>query len=72
MAYTMTLCNIVTVSVPIILIKLRDVADYGLFKHVDAQEATESVKAGERILQAVHDYNPGLFPMPAADGKDGL
>lgn len=47
------------------LIRLRDVADYGLFKHVDEEEAAAAVAAAERIILAVHNENPGLFVLRA-------
>jgi len=43
--------------------KLRNVGDYGDFRHVSSQEAADAVAAAIRILRAVHDVYPDLFPL---------
>ena len=45
------------------LYKLREVADYGVLKHAEHDEAAGAVAAAERILRAVHESNPSLFPL---------
>lgn len=43
--------------------KLRNIGDYGDFRHVSSEEAADAVAAAIRILQAVHDAHPNTFPL---------
>lgn len=45
-----------------LLLQLRDTGDYGGGIHVSSEEATEAVEASQRILLAVQDISPELFP----------
>jgi uncharacterized protein (UPF0332 family) len=45
------------------LMDLRELADYGALKHVGVEEAEDAARASERILRAVHDAQPEIFPL---------
>ena len=46
------------------LLELRDRGDYGGAEHVSQEDAEEALKAAKRILEAVHQAHPDLFPFP--------
>ncbi|MEW6203608.1 MAG: HEPN domain-containing protein [bacterium] len=43
--------------------RLRIIGDYGWFRVVPEDEAKEAVAAAWRILRAVHDAHPDMFPL---------
>jgi len=45
------------------LIRLRSTGDYGGHMHVTHEEALDAIHVTERILAAVHQENPQLFPL---------
>ena len=50
--------------------KLRNIGDYGDFRHVSSREAADAVAAAIRILRAVHESQPGIFPLDALAKDD--
>lgn len=46
------------------LMELRMVGDYGGFNHISEKNALNAIEAAQRILQAVHQAHPDLFPLP--------
>jgi uncharacterized protein (UPF0332 family) len=44
------------------LVRLRRTGDYGGRIHVSSNDAEEAVNKARRILQAVHDAHPDVFP----------
>ena len=44
------------------LIELRETADYGAIRHASEEEAAEAIDRAERILHAVHEVRPDVFP----------
>lgn len=50
-----------------LLIGLREVADYGVLKHAEREEAADAIRCAERIIHAVHKTNPVLFKLSDAD-----
>ncbi|MFA6451581.1 MAG: HEPN domain-containing protein [bacterium] len=55
------------------LMELREVADYGVLQHATKEEAQEAIDRSERILIAVHEAQPDIFPLDAQaeHGKSG-
>ena len=45
------------------LLELRETADYGVLEHASVEKAGFAVQKAGRILKAVHDINPALFPL---------
>jgi uncharacterized protein (UPF0332 family) len=52
------------------LMTLREIADYGVIQHVSEKEAEGSLARAERILEAVHNMNPVLFPLSRKEGAE--
>ena len=44
--------------------RLREIADYGVLKHAEPDDAEGALECAERILNAVHDARPDLFVLP--------
>jgi uncharacterized protein (UPF0332 family) len=47
------------------LIGLREIADYGALKHAELDETEDAIRASERIIRAVHEAHPDIFPLYA-------
>lgn len=45
------------------LMELRGKADYGGVEHASPEEAEAALSAARRILRAVHDAHPDIFPL---------
>jgi len=45
------------------LLGLREVADYGVLQHTSPEEAREAIEQADRVLHAVHEARPDLFPI---------
>jgi uncharacterized protein (UPF0332 family) len=43
------------------LLRARTQGDYGVVEHVSEEEAEDAINAAGRILEAVHQANPGIF-----------
>ena len=54
------------------LIDLREVADYGVLKHAGMEEAVAAINAAERILRAVHEARPDIFPLDVSPADESL
>ena len=45
------------------LLELREVADYGVVQHATPEKALTALERAERILRAVHEARPDIFPL---------
>jgi uncharacterized protein (UPF0332 family) len=43
------------------LMDLREVADYGVLKHAETEDANDAISSSARILRAVHEEKPEVF-----------
>jgi len=49
--------------------KLRNIGDYGDVRHVSSREASDAVAAADRVLCAVHNAYPDIFPLKDPPGR---
>ena len=54
------------------LLELRGKADYGVTEHATPEEVVAALSAARRILQAVHDAHPDVFPLDTRPGEFDL